>query len=93
MVHLVLQIGEGQRLRGQLTVARVGTGNDAADQVHVSGVDVVTAVAGKQPALLAHALVAALGLARAGIAVSISGVAERHLHAATLLAVTHLRQG
>ncbi|MNM95784.1 hypothetical protein D3C81_1082420 [compost metagenome] len=87
VVHLVLQVAEGQRLCGQFTVGRVGAGNRAANQVHVSSIHVIATVAGKQATLLAHALVAALGLACAGVAIGIPRITEGHLHAPTHLAV------
>ena len=60
-------------------VARMGAGNRAAHQIHVAGVDVVPAIAGKQAALLANTLIAAAGLACTGIPVGIPRGTERHL--------------
>jgi len=48
-------------------------------RVHVAGIDVVAAIAGKQAALLANTLIAAAGLACAGIPVGIPRGTERHL--------------
>ena len=48
MLHLVLQVAEGQRLRGQFTVGGVGAGNRTAHQVYVAGIDVVAAITGEQ---------------------------------------------
>lgn len=87
VVHVVLQVSERQRARSQFTVARMSAGNRPAHQIHVAGIDVVAAISGKQAALLADTLIAAAGLACAGIAVGIPRGTERHLHAATHLAV------
>lgn len=87
LLSLVLQVAEGQRLRGQLAVGGIGAGNRTADQVHVAGIDVVAAITGKQARLLAHALIAAVGFACAGIAVGAPGSAQRHLHPPAHLAV------
>ncbi|PZS46478.1 hypothetical protein A7X57_13220 [Stenotrophomonas maltophilia] len=84
---MVLQIGERQRIRSQFTVARIGAGNRTAHQVHVAGIDVVPAIAGKQAALLANTLITAAGLACTGITIGIPRGTERHLRAATHLAV------
>uniref|UniRef100_A0A914YSD6 Uncharacterized protein n=1 Tax=Panagrolaimus superbus TaxID=310955 RepID=A0A914YSD6_9BILA len=66
---------------------RIGAGNRAAHQVHVTCIDVVPAIAGKQAALLANTLIAAAGLACTGVTVGIPRGTERHLHATAHLAV------
>ena len=53
----------------------------------MAGIDVLRAITGKQARLLANALIAAVGPARAGVAVGAPGGAERHLHPAAHLAV------
>ena len=87
VLHLVLQVAEGQRLRGQFAVGSVGAGNRTADQIHVAGIDVVAGITGEQARLLAHSLITAVGFASAGVAVSTPRGTERDLRPATHLAV------
>ena len=87
VLHLVLQVAEGQALRGQCAVGRIGAGDRTADQVYRVRIDVVTAIPGEEPGLLPDPFVAAFGLARAGIAAGVPGRAEGHLHASAGLAV------
>lgn len=76
--HLVLQVAEGQRLRGQFAVDGVGAGNRTTNQVHVTGIDLVAAITIEQAGLLANTL---------SVAVSTPRGSERHLHPAAYLAV------
>ncbi|CCG39543.1 hypothetical protein XMIN_4541 [Xanthomonas citri pv. mangiferaeindicae LMG 941] len=83
VVHLVLQIGKRQRLGGQFAGTGIGAGDGTADQVHVAGGDVITAIARKQTRLLDHAQIIAVGLGPACIAAGIPRGARRDLHPAT----------